>query len=71
MSKYDIDINAVLVKPIYIGLLINALIPVAIVAIAYYIEESGGLVSTMAPENLELIFYIFVGLAVIDGALAI
>ncbi|MCP4650478.1 MAG: hypothetical protein GY853_10420, partial [PVC group bacterium] len=47
------------------------LIPVAIVAIAYYIEESGGLVSTMAPENLELIFYIFVGLAVIDGALAI
>jgi len=71
LNKYNIDINAVLIKPIYIGLLINALIPVAIVGIAYYFEQSGGMISSLSPENLELIFYIFAGLAVIDGGLAI
>ncbi len=71
MNKYKIDINAVLIKPIYIGLLINALIPVAIVGIAYYFEQSGGMTSSMSSENLEFIFYIFAGLGVVDGGLAI
>ena len=71
MSKYNIDINAVLVKPIYIGLLINSLIPVAIVGIAYYLEQGGGITPSVPPETVELIFWIFIGLAAIDGGLAI
>jgi len=71
LSKYNIDINAVLIKPIYIGLLINAFIPVVIVGIAYFLEEGGGITQTISNENLELIFYILVGLALVDGGLAI
>ncbi len=71
MNKYDIDLNAVLIKPLYLGLLINIFIPVVIIGVAYYIEEGGGLTSTMAPENLELIFWILIAVAVIDGAVAI
>ncbi len=71
MNKYNIDINAVLLKPLYLGLLINIFIPVVIIGVAYYIEEGGGLTSTMAPENIELIFWILIAVAVIDGAVAI
>ena len=71
MNKYNIDLNAVLIKPLYIGLLINIFIPVVIIGIAYYIEEGGGLTSTIPPENLELIFWFFVAVSVVDGAIAI
>ena len=70
MNKYNIDLNAVLIKPLYIGLLINIFIPVIIVGVAYYIEESGGL-AVSANENLDLLFWVLIGIAVIDGAAAI
>jgi len=71
LNKYKIDINAVLIKPIYIGLLINALIPVAIVGIAYYFEQGGGIKPSVSPETIELFFWIFIGLTAIDGGLVI
>ena len=71
MNKYNVDLNAVLIKPLYIGLLMNIFIPVVIIAIAYFIEDAGGLNSNMANENLELIFWVLVGVAVVDGAVAI
>jgi len=71
LIKNNIDLNAVLLKPLYLGLLINIFIPVVIIGIAYYIEEGGGLKSTMAPEKLEIIFWALTAVAIVDGALAI
>jgi len=70
MNERSIDLNAVLIKPLYVGLLINIFIPVVIVGVAYYIEESGGLAAS-ANEYLGLIFWILIGVAVADGAVAI
>lgn len=70
MNKYNIDLNAVLIKPLYIGLMINILIPVIIVGVAYYIEESGGL-AVPANENLDLLFWILIGVSLAEGAVAI
>lgn len=71
MNKHNIDLNAVLIKPLYLGLLINIFIPVVIIGVAYSLEESGGVNSIQSAENLELLFWILIGVAVLDGAVAI
>lgn len=71
MNKYNIDLSAVLLKPLYIGLLINVFVPVVIIGIAYYIEENGRLSSSMPPDTLELIFWFLTAVAVVDGAVVI
>lgn len=71
MSKYNIDLSAVLIKPLYLGLVINIFFPVVITGFAYYIEESGGVSSTMPAETVELIFWFLIAVAVVDGAVVI
>ncbi len=71
LNKYNIDLNAVLIKPLYLGLLINIFIPVAIIGVAYSLEESGGFGSIQTMENPELLFWVLTAVAVLDGAVAI
>jgi len=73
LNKYDVDINDILVKPIYIGLFMNVFVPVVLLAIGYYIEQSGGMSSLRGEpaENVSLFFWVFLALSVIDGGVAI
>ena len=71
MNEREIDLHKLLVKPLYLGLLINIFIPVIILAIAYYIDKSGGRESTVSPETLNILFWALAAVAVADGVAAI
>lgn len=71
MDKYDVDLAKVLVKPLYIGLLMNIFVPVVILAVAYYIDKGGGKEALIPAETLNIIFWVLAAVAVADGAVAI
>jgi hypothetical protein len=71
LDKYEVDLTRVLVKPLYLGLLMNIFIPVVILVIAYYIDKSGGKEAMVAPESLNVIFWALAAVAVADGVVAV
>jgi hypothetical protein len=71
LNTDDIDINHLLVKPIYIGLLINIFLPVVILLIAYYLDKSGMKQVSPEGESIGLLFWILVAVSVVDGVAAI
>lgn len=71
MNKYDIDSNKILIKPLYWGLLMNIFIPVIILAIAYYIDKSGGRSAIVPADTLNIIFWVLAAVSIADGAIAI
>ena len=42
MNKYKVDLTSVIVKPLYMGLLMNLLTPVVVLGVADYLDETGG-----------------------------
>ncbi len=71
MNEKQIDLHRLLIKPLYMGLMINIFIPVIILAIAYYIDISGGRSSTVPPETLNILFWTLAAVAAVDGIAAI
>lgn len=71
MNRYDVDFNKVLVKPLYIGLLMNIFIPVVILAFAYYFDQSGGTLKSLPNQTLTTLFWIFVVVSIAEGGAAI
>lgn len=71
MNKADVDINSILVKPIYIGLLINVFVPAAVLLIAYYMEQSGDIVRQTPSATAAVLFWFLVALSVIEGGVAV
>jgi len=71
LNKYDVDINKVLVKPLYVGLLMNIFIPVVILGIAYYLDQNGGAKEAVPNRTLGTLFWVFVVLAIAEGGTAI
>ena len=71
MDKYDVDLAKILVKPLYIGLLMNIFVPVVILAVAYYIDKGGGKEALVPAETLNIIFWVLAAVAVVDGAVAV
>jgi hypothetical protein len=71
LSKYDVDINHILVKPVYFGLLMNIFVPVLILGIAYYLENSGGAQGTIQKSELNIFFWALAAVSLGDGVIAI
>jgi hypothetical protein len=71
LSKYNVDINHILVKPIYIGLLMNIFVPVTLLAVAYFLDKSRAAEPMNPAENLNIFFWALAALSIIDGAAAI
>jgi hypothetical protein len=71
MNERQIDLNKLLIKPLYLGLMMNIFIPVLILGIAYYIDVSGGRSSTVPDETLNIIFWALAIVSVLDGIAAI
>ncbi|MFH2036113.1 MAG: hypothetical protein ABIJ45_06890 [Candidatus Zixiibacteriota bacterium] len=69
MKEYDPNINSLLIKPLYLGLLMNMFIPVVIILIGYYLNNQS-LESKATDGTLSLIFWIFVGVSAMDGGVA-
>lgn len=70
MNKYNVDLTAVMVKPIYFGLLMNLLTPVIFLGIAYYLDETGGKDVPLQDTELNLLFWVLTGVAIVDGLAA-
>ncbi len=71
-NKYGIDLYAILVKPVYIGLLINILIPSIILFVAYYLDRSGAYhPPTQPPPELNVIFFVFLALSLAQGGVGL
>ncbi len=71
MNKYNIDLSHVLVKPLYMGLLINIFIPVLILGIAYYLESERAVEARMSADDLNIFFWALAAVAIVDGGIAI
>lgn len=71
MNKYNVDLNAVLVKPIYIGLAMNVFFPVAVLVAAYFADRPDLQSAPLQNENLSTLFWILAIVSVVDGAVAI
>jgi hypothetical protein len=71
LNREEIDLNAILVKPLYLGLLINIFVPAVVVGIIYFMEDAAGQISSGISEESRLLFFILMGVAIIDGGLAI
>ena len=71
LNKYNVDLNAVLVKPLYFGLLMNIFMPATLLLIAYFMEQGEIMKRQLSFTNGDLLFWILLAMAVIDGAVAI
>jgi hypothetical protein len=49
----------------------NIFAPVAFLAVAYYVDQTGGKTASLPHETLNVIFWVLTAVSVIDGALAI
>jgi hypothetical protein len=71
MNEYNVNLNTVIIKPLYIGLLMNIFIPSIIVMIVYYLEsESSGRMVGSGVES-DLILWVMAGFVLLDGSLAL
>jgi hypothetical protein len=66
----DFDLSAIVIKPLYFGLFINILIPMALLLICYYIETHGSVHNQLGFDAGNY-FYVFAALAVIQAGAAL
>jgi hypothetical protein len=71
LNERQIDLHKLLIRPLYLGLLMNIFVPVLILGIAYYIDVSGGRSSTVPDETLNIIFWALAIVSVLDGIAAV
>ncbi|PWB74285.1 hypothetical protein C3F09_04210 [candidate division GN15 bacterium] len=73
MSAYqddDYDLNRIIIRPLYFGLLANIVVPVALLFVCYYINNRGPRPNALGDAS-DMVFYIFLVLAVAECGLAI
>jgi len=66
----DYDLNRIIVRPLYFGLLSNIVLPVAGLFVCYYYNNKGPLWNRLG-DSADLVFYLFLAAAVAEVALAI
>lgn len=71
MNKENIDLNAILVKPLYLGMLMNIFFPMTLLIIAYFMSQSVGNDIMTATSDWGILTWLLLGLGVIDGIIAI
>ena len=69
-SNRDYDLSAIIIKPLYYGLFVNILIPMALLLVCYYIETHGS-VDNQLGFNATNYFYIFAVLAITQAGAAL
>jgi len=65
-----VDLNRLLLKPVYIGLLMNILVPVILLGIVYYLDSNGYQKGSMKTNLYNIMFWVFCAVAIIEGILA-
>ena len=66
----DYDLSAIIVRPLYFGLVANIVIPVGLLLVCYYLQNSGSVYNRIGTTANPL-FYIFAVLALGEAGLAL
>jgi ABC-type polysaccharide/polyol phosphate export permease len=66
----DVDLNRIIVRTIYFGLVINILSPMVLFLACYYIQGHGGR-DNVVGDAANLLFYFFAGLAIAQAGVAL
>ena len=66
----ELDMNQIIVKPLYFGLVTNILIPMGLLLVCYYIDNNNGLNNSVG-NFANSLFYIFAALSVAHAVFAL
>ncbi|PKK81996.1 MAG: hypothetical protein CVT49_15945 [candidate division Zixibacteria bacterium HGW-Zixibacteria-1] len=69
-DESKIDINKLLIKPVYIGLFMNILVPAILLGIVYYIDKNGGQGRGLTSDTYNIMFWALCVVAISEGAMA-
>lgn len=69
-SRPELNMVSIMVKPLYFGIVINILIPGALLLVCYYINNSYSVANQLG-DMANTVFYLFVALALGQAALAL
>ncbi|MFQ6008906.1 MAG: hypothetical protein ACE5K8_08165 [Candidatus Zixiibacteriota bacterium] len=70
LDNSDFDLNRIIVKPIYFGLVTNILIPMVLFLVCYYIQTHGGRGNAVG-GFANTLFFLFAALALLQAAFAL
>ena len=69
-NNSDYDLNQIVVRPIYFGLVTNILLPMLLFLACYYIQTHGGRGNAVG-DFANALFFLFAGLALLQAAFAL
>lgn len=70
-SDYEgVDLNRLIVGPLYFGLLVNVVAPMVILFICYWYNNNNLMDNQLGP-NANMVFYLFAAIAIAQGGLAL
>ncbi|MEW5922781.1 MAG: hypothetical protein AB1746_02210 [Candidatus Zixiibacteriota bacterium] len=69
-NERKFDINRLLIKPVYIGLFLNIMLPIIFLAIVYYVDKNGGRNINYDADTYNKFFWIFCVVAIAEGVTA-
>ncbi len=70
INKDEIDQHYIMIKPLYFGLIVNILIPMALILVCYFIEtKSGGRLNRIG-DFANSLFYILIAIGIAQSLLA-
>ena len=70
LSDEKYDLNKIIVKPLYFGLVVNVLIPMGLLLICYYLESQQSGYNRIG-DSANTVFYLFCALAIIQAGFAL
>ena len=70
VNKDAVDLHFVMIKPLYFGLVVNILIPMALILICYFVEVKGGGIVNQVGELASTLFYLVVAIGIVQAVLA-
>jgi hypothetical protein len=69
-SESKVDLNRLLLKPVYIGLVMNILVPVILLAFVYYLDGQNFHKGVIISSKADPIFWALCGVALLEGIAA-
>ncbi len=69
-NEPEYDLTAIIVKPLYFGMMVNILLPAALLFICYYVNNNYQFENRL-PDLANTLFYVFAFLALAQGGLAL
>ncbi len=70
VDTHRLDRHYIMIKPLYFGLIVNILIPMALILVCYFIEVRGGGRVNRVGDFANTLFYLLVGVGILQSLFA-